>query len=608
MGKYWIIGLTLWLLSLPILFAQNITGYEYWIDDDFSNKVFTSVTPTSSLLINENIDFSTEEDGLHIFNIRFIDENNKWSSPLSYFFYKPVVQASGANTITSYEYWFDDDFDALVNTNVTQDVQVSINRNVEMNALDNGLHLFNVRFKNAASLYSTVLSKFVYKLPLTISNNKIIEIQYWIDNDMASSQNIAISSASSVVIDENLDLSTLNSGMHLFNIRVKDENGLWSSTKSQFFYKKETTVTDNVIVKYQYWIDDDIENSTTVSVTNNASFELLDDIDFSAVMAGLHNLQIRFQDAQGTWSSTLGQDFLKVAQSLDDHLWAYYKFDGDANDYSSNEHHGVSYGEVSSVADNFGNSNGAYGFDGIDDYIDLGTWTNGGAMSISFWARWDAFNNYSRIVDLGNGSSSNNIIVSNYQTGGRFFFQIYSTSTVGITTPSSVVDLGVWNYYTVTVDESGYMKSYMNGSIVAEGTGVLPRTVERAKQYVGKSNFTQDGFFNGAIDELRIYNKVLTEDEISGLYSYLPTNIPNEIIPLSGIELYPNPITDNLYIDIKQDGDYIVSIFDISGKIVLQQKCNGLKSTISLSNYESGLYIVRLQLANSFKLFKVIKK
>ena len=44
-------------------------------------------------------------------------------------------------------------------------------------------------------------------------------------------------------------------------------------------------------------------------------------------------------------------------------------------------------------------------------------------------------------------------------------------------------------------------------------------TVTRSNCYIGKSNWVADGYYNGAIDDFRIYNTVLTAAQISTIYS-----------------------------------------------------------------------------------------
>jgi len=207
-------------------------------------------------------------------------------------------------------------------------------------------------------------------------------------------------------------------------------------------------------------------------------------------------------------------------------LVAYYPFNGNGNDNSGYGNHGTVNG-ATLTTDRFGNVNSAYYFDGINDYIDLGSWENGGAMTFSFWARWDSNHNYSRIIELGNGPSSDNIVVSQRQSNDELFFSIYLGSSE--TKMFTSTTLSQWNFYSATVNASGVMTLYKNGELIAQKIdGVTPNTILRNKQFIGKSNFAADGYFKGAIDELRIYNKSLTPEEIKnefkGLVAYYPFN------------------------------------------------------------------------------------
>jgi len=80
----------------------------------------------------------------------------------------------------------------------------------------------------------------------------------------------------------------------------------------------------------------------------------------------------------------------KVAfADLKDGLVAYYPFNGNANDESVNGNHGTVYG-ATLTTDRFGNTNKAYSFDGVDDYIDSKFNFNGGStnFTISYWAKF----------------------------------------------------------------------------------------------------------------------------------------------------------------------------------------------------------------------------
>jgi hypothetical protein len=57
---------------------------------------------------------------------------------------------------------------------------------------------------------------------------------------------------------------------------------------------------------------------------------------------------------------------------------------------------------------------------------------------------------------------------------------------------------------------------YQDGKLVSEGdTSFVPSDLGTTDQnYIGKSQWTADAYYNGSLDELRIYNRVLSEAEI----------------------------------------------------------------------------------------------
>ena len=58
------------------------------------------------------------------------------------------------------------------------------------------------------------------------------------------------------------------------------------------------------------------------------------------------------------------------------------------------------------------------GFDGTDDYLDVGTVNTdfSGGMTVSSWVFYNSFNNWSRIFDFGEGQANDNILLANYGT------------------------------------------------------------------------------------------------------------------------------------------------------------------------------------------------
>ncbi|WP_373831700.1 LamG domain-containing protein [Bacteroides heparinolyticus] len=216
------------------------------------------------------------------------------------------------------------------------------------------------------------------------------------------------------------------------------------------------------------------------------------------------------------WTGTQWKRFILPPAS---DLVAHWPMDGNANDVSGNNHHGTVLGGVTPTADHKGNANRAYLFDGANgSYIDVGDWVNGGAMTIAFWARWDAYKSFSKLLDFGNGVSSDNIYIMNYGTGSTFEFGVFDNSSQsymyggGFTIP-----LSTWVCYAITIEAGGKAKIYTNGVFTSNKTLHVPRSILRTGQFIGGSNWS-NGEFKGAIDDLRIYNRALTYDEVTSLY------------------------------------------------------------------------------------------
>ena len=161
-----------------------------------------------------------------------------------------------------------------------------------------------------------------------------------------------------------------------------------------------------------------------------------------------------------------------------------------------------------------------------------------------------------------------------------------------------------WYHYVCTYDGS-VLKIYKNGTLVStSGAGVL-NTVNNSNIFtLGLYADGSAGSFNGAIDDLKIYNYELSTTEISNLYTnntlstsdFNPNNL--EVV------LYPNPVRDILNIEIENDIQSI-EIYNIQGQKVLTSNQN----QINVSGLATGMYVVRIQDAeNNISTKKIVIK
>ena len=62
---------------------------------------------------------------------------------------------------------------------------------------------------------------------------------------------------------------------------------------------------------------------------------------------------------------------------------------------------------------------------------------------------------------------------------------------------------------------------------------------------------------------------------------------------LKGLKIYPNPVKDQLHIDLPDDMTYEVHIFDITGKEIFTNRIeNNHQAQYNVSNFKTGIYLL----------------
>ena len=161
-------------------------------------------------------------------------------------------------------------------------------------------------------------------------------------------------------------------------------------------------------------------------------------------------------------------------------------------------------------------STSSLAFDGINQYGQLpagyANFTKG--ITISGVVNLGDPTNYEKIVDLGNGASNNNILVSRQGTTNNLYAEVWNggTQLFAQVIPNVIVNnedmYFAWTYdgTTSTINVNG--KSYKQTSV-----GTI-NNVTRNNAYLGKSNFG-DAAFQDAMSNIEIYNRALTDAEVA---------------------------------------------------------------------------------------------
>ena len=197
-------------------------------------------------------------------------------------------------------------------------------------------------------------------------------------------------------------------------------------------------------------------------------------------------------------------------------LLHHYKFDGnlDGNLVPGSDAVAASSGDLAFSTGVIGQ---AASFDGTDDYVQLPDGiTNYDELSISFYIFWRGGSSWQRIFDFGGGTSSY-MMLTPASSGGTMRLAI-TNSGYSAESRIETSSLTANSVKHVTLTFSGTVgKLYIDGTMVASNTSLAttPKDLLSTQNYIGKSQFSSDPMLYGIVDDFRIYNYCLTDDDVA---------------------------------------------------------------------------------------------
>ena len=212
-------------------------------------------------------------------------------------------------------------------------------------------------------------------------------------------------------------------------------------------------------------------------------------------------------------------------------LVGYWGFNGNANDLSGNGNNGTVNG-ATLTTDRNGNTNSAYSFDGISNFIRILNNNNlnvqsGQSLSISFWIKHDINNsNIDKyiVTRYNQGVFSNSTYgVGTGQTGNGYFY-VQPQANINGNELRGNINLNDGNWHNIVVVwENGNKNSLFVDKVL---------DVYNIYNSLGNINNNNDlifgcgvnltQFYSGNIDDISIYNRALNQTEISQLYNSNP--------------------------------------------------------------------------------------
>lgn len=194
-----------------------------------------------------------------------------------------------------------------------------------------------------------------------------------------------------------------------------------------------------------------------------------------------------------------------------------------AYDYSGHNNNGTIFG--SPTWDPTGKFRGTYDFDGIDDYVSLGDrdLVSGKKMAVSAWIKTSAQNDeYVTIVGKNRDTWSWSLQFDNIPNKIRFFVSADSYADKAVS--DSVINDGQWHHLAGVYDGTLIQDNillYVDGILQASTSAQtidVPNTVDYETIGAYASDAGVNGYFNGSIDEVAVYNQTLSAGQVLAHY------------------------------------------------------------------------------------------
>jgi hypothetical protein len=202
-----------------------------------------------------------------------------------------------------------------------------------------------------------------------------------------------------------------------------------------------------------------------------------------------------------------------------DNLMAQYTMENNVQDSSGNNLNGTAYGNpvYEQGLPGYGM---ALTLDGEDDYVELPIGSTVSTLTdctIAMWVNWSGEgNDWQRIFDIGTGTTVNMFLTPSNGSIMRFAI---TTGGNGAESQLSASDelLSGWHHVAVTIDGTSMsMALYFDAQLVANAsTQTVPSDLgQTTNNWLGRSQYTDDPYFNGSLDDFRIYNIALSEGQV----------------------------------------------------------------------------------------------
>lgn len=288
--------------------------------------------------------------------------------------------------------------------------------------------------------------------------------------------------------------------------------------------------------------------------------------------------------------------------NLDSNLIGYWPLNGNMVDESVNSNNGINF-NCSLTSDNNGILDNAYEFDGSTSYIELPSSYTGLTLpfSISAWVKKTELNVYEHIFSSSSGANNYEGLYLGVNPSGNVQISYGDGDLAGsgsrrTKATNSSIPIDEWVCIAVVVNGPNDMLIYVNsvdqgGTYSGTGGNLMNG---QGNAMIGRALHNMN-YWSGMIDEVRLYNRALTSDELDQICNPEKNDVSvSELNNETRFDLYPNPVTNIMNLDhVESFNTY--AIVDLQGRMVQTGVIESNDTQLNVSNLLSGNYILRLK-------------
>jgi hypothetical protein len=333
-------------------------------------------------------------------------------------------------------------------------------------------------------------------------------------------------------------------------------------------------------------------------------------------------------DAVNDFGTTAGPLWQFTTKSLPPVLIAHWRMDRGygtlAVDASGNANHASL---INMTEENWVNgikgTSGIY-FNGESQYLSVNNKDiidfSDGSFSITYWMKSSGSGTMMPV--MSKATFDDNIIGAGYQiymdSNGKIIFKLQDDSTSSVVSTEDIaVNNGDWEFIALIRDKSKKeLRIYNNGKISQSAIDSTTDISNANMMYIA-GNASGAYFYNGILDDVRIYRNVISDEGIQNLYQDGVTRLSNNgtvIIPGDlSLSNYPNPFNNqtNISYSLPESSNVKLYIYNLLGEIIAEHiedyKPAGIHTYHFNANYlSSGVYLCRLETGPKSTMTKMI--